>query len=163
MKLDQLLIVLLIIISLGSRAQITDKHEEHDQHMHKNNEVGIANSLVYFINGKEVAYGLHLHYIHYISHTKFGYGLGYERIFDEHGHNVFGVIGTYSPVNSLLLSISPGITFEDGNSSEPGFALHFETTYEFEIGNFHIGPLVGIAYDPEDYHLGVGLHFGYGF
>ncbi len=97
-----------------------------------------------------------------IGESKFGLGLGYERIFDEHKHNTAGIVGTYRPINRLSFNVSPGLTFEDG---EPGgrFALHLESSYEYEIGNFHIGPAAEVAYDPEDYHFSLGLHVGYGF
>lgn len=41
--------------------------------------------------------------------------------------------------------------------------MHFEISYEFEFANFHIGPAMELAYDPEDFHLSLGLHLGYGF
>lgn len=65
----------------------------------------------------------------------------------------------------MIINLSPGITFEDeeGESSETNFALHFETSYEFEVKNFHIGPVFEVAYDPEDYHISLGLHVGFGF
>ena len=34
---------------------------------------------------------------------------------------------------------------------------------EFEFNNFHIGPVLEFAYDPEDYHISLGLHIGFGF
>jgi len=41
--------------------------------------------------------------------------------------------------------------------------MHVETLYEFEIKDFHIGPLIEFAYDKEDYHISIGLHVGLGF
>jgi hypothetical protein len=38
-----------------------------------------------------------------------------------------------------------------------------ETAYEFEIKNFHVGPAFEFAYDPEDFHISLGLHCGFGF
>lgn len=43
------------------------------------------------------------------------------------------------------------------------FALHLEASYEFEIGDLHIGPVIEYAYDTEDQHLSLGLHVGIGF
>ncbi len=93
----------------------------------------------------------------------FGIGLGYERIFDEHKHNTFGVVASYRPIDPLSLNLSPGVTYEGSESDHLDFALHVEATYEFEISNVHIGPVFEFAYDPEDYHLSLGLHIGYGF
>ena len=149
--------------SVNIFAQSTEHSDrELDKHEHHKNEIGIANSPVYFLKEKDLAYGFHIHYVRNISKTKFGIGIGYERIFDEHKHNTFGLEATYRPIEELTLNVSPGVTFEDKNPNA-NFALHFETSYEFEIKNFHIGPAFELAYDPEDYHLSLGLHVGYGF
>jgi hypothetical protein len=128
---------------------------ENDHHEHHKNEIGVANSPVYFIKEKVFAYGLHIHYVRNITKTGFGIGLGYERIFDQHKHNTFGLVGTYRPIEELSFNVSPGLTFEDGNNTAR-FALHLESSYEFEINDFHIGPAFEIAYDPEDYHVSIG-------
>jgi hypothetical protein len=135
---------------------------EHEDHHHHGPEIGLSNSLVYLINEKEFAYGLHVHFIHPISHTNFGVGLGYEKIFDEHGHDTFVLDFSYRPIHPLNLILSPGLAFED-NFSEMAFALHLETSYEFEIKRFHIGPALEFAVQPGDMHFSLGLHFGYEF
>jgi len=161
MKVTIYLVLIATLLSTEGKAQ-TEEHHHHHDHDHHQNEIGVGNSLVYFTGEKEFAYGLHFHYIRNISKSKFGLGLAYERIFDEHGHNTFGIVGAYYPVERLHLSASPGITFEDGSSSV-NFAFHLETSYAFEIQDFHIGPLLEFAYDPEDIHISLGLHIGYGF
>lgn len=138
------------------------EHDEHE-HDHHRNEIGIGNSPVYFTKEKTLAYGLHLHYIYNIPESKFGVGLGYERIFDEHKHNTIGVVGNYRPVDKVSLSLSPGVAFEGNTFSEPKFAIHFETAYEFEVKNFHLGPVFEVAYDQEDVHISLGVHVGVGF
>ena len=79
-------------------AQSPDSHVNSDNHK---NEIGIANSPIYIIKEKEFAYGLHAHYIRGLKETKFGIGVGYERIFDEHKHNSIGVILSYAPIEHL--------------------------------------------------------------
>ena len=140
----------------------SDEHNE-DHHNHHRNEIGIANALVYFVKEEVFAYGLHIHYVYNLAETKFGIGLGFERIFDQHKHNTLGIVGSFRPIDKLSIILSPGITFEDNENSNLNFALHFEVSYEFEINNFHIGPVLEFAYDPEDYHISLGLHIGYGF
>jgi len=158
--------VLLLVAGLLSSGQLlhaqSTKEAEH-HHDHHKNEIGIANSPVYFINEKELAYGLHLHYVRAIRDTKFGVGLGYERIFDEHKHNTIGVVGAYSPVEQVTLNLSPGVSFEDAAGSAVHFACHLEATYNIEIKNVHLGPVIEFAYDEEDYHISLGLHVGFGF
>lgn len=135
---------------------------DHDQHEHSTSEIGISSSGYYFIKSQEFSFGCHLHYVYYFPHSKFGVGAGYERIFDEHGHNTFGVIGTYSPIDSFIIAASPGLAFEDGSTSDINFAMHIEATYGFELGKIHIGPAFGYAITKEDQHLSVGLHIGFG-
>ncbi len=171
-KLMRLKLIFLFFATLGVlslSAQDHDhethsyEHEDHENHDHHRNEIGIANSPVYFVKEKEFTYGLHIHYIYNIPNSQFGIGLGYERIFDEHKHQTYGIVGSYRPIDEWSINLSPGITFEGSETEEAAFAVHLETSYEFEINNFHIGPVLEFAYDPEDYHISLGLHVGYGF
>lgn len=156
-------IVLLFCLTTTLKAQHEHESQHDHEHHHHKNEIGIATAPVYFINEKEVSLGLHLHYVRSIGESGFGMGVGYERIFDEHGHNTFGILLSYRPADRLSFSLSPGLTIEDVDPDRASFALHIESAYEFAVGNFHIGPLIELAYDPEDIHVSVGLHFGIGF
>lgn len=135
-----------------------DKH-----HSHNRNEVAISNNLVFLGMDKEFSYGVHLHYIRNIGATKFGSGLGYERIFDEHGHNTISIAGSYRPFHEFALMISPGITFEDHWENHFDFSIHLEAGYEIEINHCHLGPVLALALIPGDYHVSIGLHLGYIF
>ena len=135
-----------------------DKHHSHDR-----NEVAISNNLVFLGMDKELSFGVHLHYLRNFGETKFGYGLGYERIFDEHGHHTISIAGSYRPFHDLVLMVSPGITFDDFREEHFDFSIHLEAGYEFEIKHFHLGPVLGVAFIPGDYHLSLGIHLGYGF
>ncbi|NQY08433.1 MAG: hypothetical protein HRT71_02835 [Flavobacteriales bacterium] len=176
MKLSHFLIILLSLIATSLYAQDEHDHVEHhnhddhhehhdgeDHHDHHKNEIGIAHAAVYFVKEKEVSYGLHVHYVYTFAESKFGAGLSFENIFDEHQHRTFGILASYRPLDKLSFNVSPGITFEGASSSDPIFALHIETSYEFEIHNFHVGPVLEYAYDPNDSHMSIGLHVGYGF
>ena len=149
----------LMISSIQLNGQVDHAHDHHRHH----HELGVANAPVYFLKEKTVSYGLHFHYVYTIDHSKFGLGLGYERIFDEHKHHTIGLVGNYRPTDELSINVSPGITFEAAESSTINFAIHFEASYEFALGNLHIGPVAEIAYDPEDIHISLGLHLGWGF
>ncbi|MBX9853747.1 MAG: hypothetical protein K2X86_18540 [Cytophagaceae bacterium] len=164
MKLKLLMIFVAAIFSLNSIAQTSGNQSDKDlaSHEHPNNEIGIAVAPAYFINEKVWTFAMHIHYTRIIPKTKFGIGASFERIVLDPKHSTFGLVLAYYPIENLSFTLSPGMTFEDAN---PGalFALHLETAYEFEIGNFHIGPAFEFAYDPNDYHLSLGVHVGYGF
>lgn len=137
-------------------------NKEQKYHNHHSNEIGIANSLLYIPSEKEFAYGIHTHYIRYIAHTKFGYGVGYERIFGEHKHNTVGIIGSYNPFSDFYFSAIPGITFDD-KVNRLDLALHLEILYEFGFNDFHIGPTLGCSFNPVDNHISFGIHIAYAF
>ena len=159
MKLKLIMTLLTAIIFSNSKAQQTEHSHSHDHHK---NEIGISVSPVWFVKENVFSYGIHLHYARTIADSKFGLGLGYERIFDEHKHNILGLEMIYRPIERLSISISPGIAAEDGNP-KIHFTFHQETAYEFEIHKFHIGPAIEFAFDKEDIHISIGLHLGYGF
>ncbi len=138
-------------------------HPDHVHHSHHRNEIGLAVSPYYFFKEKEWTYGVHFHYLYYIKDNKWGFGLGYERIFDDHEHQTYGLVASYRLIEKLSLNLAPGFTFENEEDSSAAFALHLETTYEFEMGNFHIGPVMELAYDPEDIHFSLGIHLAFGF
>ncbi len=155
-----------LILFLFQTTNAQDAHQ-HD-HLHENghehkHEIGIANAPIYFVKEKAFSYGLHLHYIYNFPGSKFGMGLGFERIFDHHQHNTFGLVASYRPLEPLTVQLSPGITFEGKDFKERSFALHLETAYEFEFDHFHLGPVLEFAFDKEDVHISLGIHLGIGF
>ncbi|MCC6601438.1 MAG: hypothetical protein IT223_12320 [Crocinitomicaceae bacterium] len=146
--------------SIGTEVKSATKDHYHEHHK---NEIGIANLPVFFVNENRFSYGLHFHYIRKIKESKFGIGVGVEKIFDKQTHQMLGVVTSYTPLHHLNFIISPGLTIEDENLKNSDFALHIETSYEFEIKDFHIGPVFEFASDVEDIHISLGLHFGIGF
>ena len=135
----------------------------HHHHEHPKNEIGLGNYLSYLAGENEFAYGLHIHYLRSFEDSRFGAGMGYEQIFDEHRHRSLTVIGTYSPITPLILSLAPGILFGNQDNSGIRFALHTEVIYEFEIKNFHLGPALEYATTFSESHISIGFHFAFTF
>jgi len=160
------LLILLTFFLQGTliSAQESNQSTDIEGHDHHRNEIGTAVAPVYFSNEKAVYFGLHLHYVYNIPQSKFGLGLGYERVFDPNRHKTIGIECVYRPIEPLTLNLSPGLKYEGDGMHDTKFALHFETSWEFElIDRFHVGPAFEIATDTEDYHLSAGLHIGYDF
>jgi hypothetical protein len=153
---------LLIALNLLAYDKSVEETDSIGHHNHPKNEIAVSNSPVYFIKEKIFAYGLHMHYVRSIAETKYGVGLCYERTFGSHGHNTAGLVAAWMPVERLNLSLSPSLSFEDDHPKAQ-FALHFDSSYDYELGCFHVGPGFELAYDPEDWHISIGLHVGYAF
>ena len=162
----------ILLITGISQNGIFAQHQEHGAHQHDHgshhyehpqNEIGVGNYLSYLAGENEFAYSLHIHYLRAFKESRFGAGIGYEQIFDEHRHRSLAFIGTFRPVTHLVLSLAPGMLF--GTEENPGirFALHTELVYEFEIGDFHIGPALEFATTFSEYHISFGVHFAYTF
>lgn len=162
--MKHIIILLLLIFTLASFGQDHDDHDDHDhEHHHAKNEIGFSFGPVLFINAKEWNPHIHLHYQHQIMESRYAWGLGFEKVFDDHKHNNFSLMATYRPLESLSLQFAPGLTFEGNDFSTRRLALHAEVLYEFDLGPIHLGPAVALAYDQEDYHFGLAVHFGFGF
>lgn len=145
-----------IVVSFNLSAQ-----DEH--HLHFKYEIGLSNGLVYNFTEEETAYGLHIHVIkNFGISSKVGVGIGYEAIFDEHKHNTLSVLLHYKPIEHFSINLAPGILFLESEPDKSRFALHVEAIYEFEIGVFHFGPLLGMGFNPEDSHASIGLHVAIG-
>lgn len=145
-------------------AQDHDHEHNHSHHLnHSNNEIGLGNYISYLAGEKEFAYSMHIHYLRYFNESRLGAGMGYEHIFDEHGHSSFTVIGTYRLHFPLILSLAPGILFGNPENPAARFVLHSEAVYEFELGQFHLGPALEFATTLEEYHIGVGVHAAFAF
>ncbi len=160
------LFIVLSSIALNLSAQGHHDHEhghnDHDHNEEHHNHIGLAMGPVYVTHEEEYALGLHLHYTYLfkMANAEFGIGLGLETIFDEHRHYATSINFSYLPIHNLTLTVAPGIQF--GPESEE-FTSHFEATYEFILGDIHLGPVLEYAYAKEDEHAMLGLHVGFGF
>jgi len=131
-------------------------------HNHKN-EISVAAGVVPLLAENEITGGLHLHYTR--AYGKWGIGLAAETIFDEHRHYTFSVVAQYRIYKGWTLSYAPGLLIrkEGEGLYDQQFASHIETTYEFQIGDWHIGPVAEIGIEQVGVHYMGGIHLGYGF
>jgi len=130
-----------VLIILLAQLQVVKGQETpiEKEHNHKNH-IGLAIGVVPFLYETEVAPGFHFHYTRMIG--KFGIGVGSEAILDEHRHYGFSAVFMYSPFEDFTVGISPGVLLA---TDEALFSTHFEAGYDFDIGEFHIGPVIEYA------------------
>lgn len=166
--MKKVLLTVLVAICLSSYLMAQDHNHDHDHSQdsmleHPVNEIGIGQFISYLASEKEYAYGLHIHYLRAIKGSKFGFGIAYEQVFDEHIHRTAGIVGSYRPLAHFVFTVSPGILFPNSENPLSRFVMHTEIVYEFEIGHFHLGPSIEFATTFKEFHLGAGLHLGYAF
>ena len=156
-----IILFVLICINLSVQASFPELEEGYVRFPY---EFGISNGIVYNFSEEQYAYGLHVYFIkNFGISKKMGIGAGYETIFDDHGHNTACVLLHYMPFEHISVNIAPGLVFLESAPNKSRFALHAEVLYEFNVGAFHIGPSIGAAFNPEDFHASVGLHCAIGF
>jgi hypothetical protein len=157
----QILFVLGVLLISGSLSAQEDNHE----HDHKANEISIALGVVPLLNENDIAAGLHVHYVRGVAvHNKLGLGVSFETILDEHRHYTYSAVIQYRVFKGLILGYSPGLMLSnEGMEQELLFVQHLETTYEFELNKFHLGPILELGLEKEALHLLMGIHFGIDF
>jgi len=137
-----------------------DTGSEHGAHFHVN-DFGFANGMVYNLGENSAAWGMHLHYVRGVN-KYLGVGIGYESVLGEHFHQTFTGFVRYKFFKHFVLNAGPGITIPNEENPEYEFVSHFELSTVFELGKFHLGPMVGYGLGHEQ-HFTVGVHLGYGF
>ena len=165
--------ILYTILSFQILAQDNDHDHENEEHDHKHdhfhkNELGISLSPTIYLNEGEVSLGAHMHYIHRIGDSRFGAGLGFEAVFDDHKHRTFSTVFQWSPTYRTHICVAPGFVIAEHEhmgdlEKEYHWACHFEVIREFHLGPIDIGPFFEWALEEEDQHIGIGVHVGIPF
>lgn len=160
--------VLLLSVILAVNLAAQPVGEDHHDHHHHLNELGISTGIVLMQPEDETAAGLHLHAMRRLGDEGFmrffGLGLGVEVIFSDHRHYAFmGTLGVF-PWENVVFTFSPGLLLvKEAGESRRLFSFHSEIMYEFTVGGFEMGPALGFAKAGEDTHITVGIHIGKGF
>lgn len=134
---------------------------EHSHHEHLW-EAGVGVGAAYLGIEKDFAPVYHIHVLRMLGHTHLSAGLGYEQIADEHSHKTLVAILEYRPWEPVALSFAPGMLFSSEGGESPRASMHFEISYGWEFGRFHLGPVMGYGLDADDWHSSIGLHFAIG-
>jgi hypothetical protein len=158
-------IVLSLSVSTPLMAQHNSTHSAHD-HGHDDHKyhIGIGLAATKIVGENVLAPGFHLHFIRQLGHeNRWGLGLGYEAIADEHWHNGVNLLLNYRPLKFVSLITGPGLVFSSHDGEFEALpAFHTEMVFEFNVRGLHVGPMIGYGLDKEDSHFSVGVHIGIG-
>lgn len=159
-----LLFSLLLFYSVSALAQNPHNHGDHmhgDAHKY---HIGVGAATAYIKGEAGLLPAVHFHFIRQVGHNnRWGLGLGYEVIFDNHLHNGLNLLVNYHPLNQLSVNTGPGIILsEHKGHREVTPSFHTEVVYEFNLKRIHIGPMGGFGFDKEDTHFSLGVHVGFG-
>lgn len=140
---------------------IANTHEHH----HSQWEIGIALGVVPLLDEDELAPGIHLHFLHQVEAVnKLMVGFGFENVIDEHTHLTAGVVLNYNIYKGFFVAVSPGVLWVRHDEAwETAYVTHFELSYEFDLGQLHIGPIAEYSFSSLDKHVMAGIHLGFGF
>ena len=149
-------------VSFGQYSE-PGKNHRHLEDPHKYH-VGIASIATHVTGESGIAPGFHIHFIRQLGHHyRWGLGVGYEAIADEHWHNGLNLMANYRPASFLSLLAGPGLSLKKHHGdTEILPAFHTEAVFEFNLRGIHVGPLIGYGFDKEESHISVGLHIGLG-
>ena len=161
---NRILVTIFFLISFMADGLKAQSSIEEGGHNHKN-EFSIATGIVPLPAEDKLTAGFHFHYIRGIGqNNKFGLGLAFETIIDEHKHYTFSVVFQYRVYKGLIVAYAPGLLRRtEGLEVFHQMAHHIETAYEFEFGRFHIGPMAEIGIEEIGVHYMGGVHFGIDF
>lgn len=161
--------IVLLLFVFSSKLTGQTSHTTHNHHHDGfNNELGISVGIVQIENDEDMNINTHIHLMRHLRYDNFlkrvALGMGIETIFAEELH--VSILGTfsYNLVSSLFIDLAPGllIASHDGHQQKE-FIAHIELIYEFDIGLFGLGPVVGMALSEDDRHYSLGIHLGRGF
>ncbi len=125
-------------------------------------ELIVSGLLMYVPESGHADPATEIHVTYWTSHT-WAFGVGYSQIYEEEGRVGHEIAGLVSVKPWKFLTTNFGPSFSIGNShSDTEVSAYLEGEFNFEIGGFHTGPLVGMLIG-EEFRLFAGIHLGYDF
>ena len=83
-------------------------------------------------------------------------------IFSEEEHYGLMAFTSIHPWKGLVLSVGPSVEWAKHDGEwESNYATHMEAAYVFDVGEIHLGPVVGYSTSSHGKHYSAGLHLGY--
>lgn len=103
-----------------------------------------------------------IHLTYWFSHI-WAFGLGYTQVFEENGRvgHEIAVLASTKPWKFLTVNFGPSILLPN-SQSDTEFSAYIEGEFNFELGGFHTGPLIGTLIGNE-LRVFSGIHLGYDF
>ena len=127
------------------------------------NEIAMSTGPFYSIGEGSVLYGLMIQYIRKIRNSRFGLGLGYEKLWDRNKHSTVGLVGVCRPVENLAISALVGVTYLSQPESNSTFGVHTEIAYRVQWKYLLVGPFSELGYSNKSAHVSIGIKAGLKF
>lgn len=150
-----------LIVALGLLCTSSLYAQHGHTHAHQQNEIGLSVGAAYEIEHKEWKPVVHGHFFRaFTPDSRWAWGAGLEYLPGDETHMEIGAGVRFAPIDQLQLSLMPGVSITDNAR----FSIHTELAYEaINLGNFHLGPVVGYAWTKDHSHLSAGIHAAFAF
>jgi len=154
------LVIPLIQINAQEIEHKNSKEEEHKKD--PGLEIVLSGLFVYNSESENFDPATELHITYWTSH-KWAFGVGYSIVFEEDnriGHEL-AVLVSHKPWSFLTINIGPSFSLPNSHN-DTEVAAYIEGEFNFKLGEFHIGPLIGTLIG-ENVRPFAGIHLGYEF
>lgn len=153
------LIILLTCITAYSQEDSLSKQHPSI----KMNEIIFSTGLFYAIGEESLLSGFTLQYVRKLSHSKLGYGVAYEKLWDSNSHRTVGLVGYYYPILNFSVFALAGPTNMRSPVKSTSFGMHVGATYSVPWKYFLVGLSSELGYNNQSAHFMMGIKAGLPF
>ena len=161
---NTLIIIFFFIPLIQINAQ-ENEHKSSEVTEHKKEpglEIVLSGLFNYNSESENFDSAAEFHITYWTTH-KWAFGIGYSIVFEEEsriGHELAALI-SHKPWPFLTVNVGPNFSLPNSHK-DTEVSAYIEGEFNFKLGEFHIGPLVGTLIG-EHVRPFVGVHFGYEF
>lgn len=159
------IIACFLFVAFGQINAQENEHESPGIKEHQKDpglEIVLSSLFIYNTESKNFDPATELHITYWTSH-KWAFGVGYSIVFEEDkriGHELAALI-SHKPWSFLTVNVGPSFSLPNSHK-DTEVSAYIEGEFNFELGVFHIGPLLGTLLG-EHVRPFAGIHLGYEF
>ena len=159
MMIKKIIIASFFAIGLS---QLTIAQEHHETEKEPGLELVVSGVVITETEHNESDFATEIHLTYWTTH-KWAFGVGYTVVFEEHnriGHEIAALV-SHKPWPFLTVNTGPSFSLPNSHK-DTEVSGYLESEFALPIGNFHVGPTVGILVG-EDFRWFGGFHISYEF